>query len=259
MITLAAFYKDLNETKIAKKLNKRIKTNTIDYRDTLYKMQKTLAKTNPSAKFIIKTCNETPLDFENVFRTSCADTNLIESFVKCDLSYVQQHYGKTVMVGSDHLICGDLNKFFEEDYDFATCMQNTSFDESHRTNVMNFMFVNKNKNNHDKLVEFFDRRYEVFKSFPESDQLWWGDQKSLSVTLDEYGDLQNYYKSNGTSDTFNFKGLKIKLFKYPHNLIIRPNEQGNGLLKESVIVDFAGAGEVKKHVNTMYQTIMEKI
>ena len=258
MITLAAFYKDLKETKLSSKLTKRIKNNKIDYRSSLDMMQQTLLKTNPTATFTVKTCNETQLNYANVFRTNCTRINLIESFVKCDLNFVRQHYGKTIMVGSDHLVCGDLKKFFEEDYDFATCIQNNTFDSTHRTNVMNFMFINdRDAKTHKRLEKFFLRRYEIFKTFEEQDRLWWGDQKSLSVALNSQGHIQNFYDSNGKDNIFELNGLRIKLFRYPNSYITRPNREGTANIDESIIVDFAG-DQAKKYVNGIFNGIMER-
>lgn len=256
MITLVPFYKILNETKISKKLKKRINNNNqFNYLDALDKLRSTFLKTNPEGRFVVQTDTVTKLDFPDVFRSDLINCNLIEAIVISNLNFIKQNQGKIILVGTDHLISGSLDSIFQEDYDIATCVIGDQFDDTHRTNIINFMFVNSNKNNHNNIIKFFEDRKNVFNNFEERDRLWWGDQKSLSVMLETKNIISKYYESKGENNIFDYNGLKIKLFQYNDNFVGGSDSKGNIANEKSLIIDFAGN---KMNFNHVYGKIMEK-
>ena len=258
MITLLPFYKELNESKVSKKLQKRIDSTTFNYRNALDLMEETFRKNNPNGKFVVQTDLTTPLNFQT-FRTDLSGANLMESIVLSHNSAVSKNQGKLAFVGCDHLICGNLEKLFDEDFDIATCINGNVFDEQHRTNIINLVFVNiRNTKRQKRIINFFQEQYSIFKNFEEKDKLWWGDQKSLSVLLETKNIISDYYTSNGTTNTFNFDELKIKLFKYGDGHIISSKNfkrKNSIILDQNLIIDFAG---YKENFNNLYSRIMEK-
>jgi len=252
MIMLVPFYKTLNETKMSKKLRKRINNNHFNYLDALDKLKSTFLKTNPKGRFVVQTDTVTKLDLSDVFRSDLTNHNLIDSIVVSNLNFIKQNQGKIILVGTDHLISGNLNNIFQEEYDIATCIIGDKFDDTHRTNIINFMFVNCNKNNHNKIIEFFEERRTVFNNFGERDKLWWGDQKSLSVMLENKSIISDYYNLKGTKTIFDYNALKIKLFQYGRQEILS-SVNLNNINEDNLIIDFAGN---KINFNSVYDKIM---
>ena len=88
-------------------------------------LEKTFKKFNPVGKFILATDMVTniKLEFGKVFRTELDACNLMESLVLSNLDIIKQLEGKIILCGADHLVTGNLNNFFKEDFDIGIDIQ----------------------------------------------------------------------------------------------------------------------------------------
>ncbi|WP_438964791.1 hypothetical protein [Winogradskyella sp.] len=236
-------------------MKKRIDSSQqFNYKNALTLMKDTFDKSNPDGNFIVQTDETTNLPFET-FRSNLNGINLMEAIVLSHLNVVSKNLGKLILVGCDHLIPGNLEKIFEDDFDIATCIIGDTFDDQHRTNIINLVFVkNQNTKKQKQIIKFFQEQHNIFLNLPESDRLWWGDQKSLSLLLETKNIISEYYASNGKTNIFNFNKLKIKLFQYGGDQIVSSTNL-QSINEKNLIIDFAGN---KINFNHVYDKIMEK-
>ena len=99
---------------------------------------------------------------------------------------------------------------------------------------------------------------EIFKTLPSEDQNWFGDQKSISLLLEQESIISEYHQTKKLIQ--NFRGLKLKLIPWGQQYLKVVNNQGNYKKDTNdVLVDFCGGEDIKKHLNNIYQNIMTGI
>jgi len=253
MITLVPFYKKIHNVP-NKKLKHRL--SFFDYEDCLKKMKETFFYHHGQEnKFIVQTDYETTLKKFDTFRSNLTDLSLIESISLSNKNFIEVNQGNLVLVGADHIVCGNLNTVYEHDFDIATFIARNDFDPMHRTNIINFLFIRCDNNNHAKINKFMQHRHQIFQSLAVDERTWWGDQKSLSLLLEEKKIISNYF--NDSISTQMFDGLKIKLFKYGEEYIRFPHDNLT-ILPNTVMIDFAGGHSVKQHFDHFYKLSLAK-
>jgi hypothetical protein len=167
MIILAAFYKTISES-ANPNLNQEF-----DYKTALYSLEKTFKKFNPKGKFILATDMVTNIKLETgeSFRTDLDSCNIMESLVLSNLAIVKQLEGKIILCGADHLVTGNLNNFFKEDFDIGILWSGGKVNNT-------VVLVNTELRNKEKIISFFQERTDEFYQLGSSEKSWLGDQLS---------------------------------------------------------------------------------
>jgi hypothetical protein len=167
MITLAAFYKDLKLHVESAAVNDAVKE--FDYKRSLMCLKETFEKRNPQGKFLVTTDLETELPFDaaNIFRSELKNKVLMESLVLSNTEVIRSTIGKIILCGSDHLINGDLNNFFAEDFDIGILFNGTSVNNT-------VVLANIQKNNRSKIIDFFEQREKEYYQLSEGKKDWFG-------------------------------------------------------------------------------------
>jgi hypothetical protein len=255
MIKIVSFYKDidLNYEK-TKKLRQRL---SFDYKDCQQKLMTTLEKFNrDNCEFIVSTDNRTILkNYLRIERNNLDNKLLMESVVIANNNFIQKEHGQILLLGADHLFCGNPSVLFEDQFDLGFLIVDI-FDSTHRTNINNtIVIVNSNSNNLKNIRKFFKDRMEMFKTLPSEDQNWFGDQKSISLLLEQQNIITAYHKTK--KEFYMFDDLKIKLIPWGKKYLKIVDENGN-YKKEStdVLIDFCGKDHIKKHMTTVYQNLI---
>ena len=258
MIKIVSFYKDidLNHEK-TKKLKQR---TSFDYKECQKKLFETLQKFNKeTCEFIASTDMHTKLyDYPRIERNNLDNKLLMESVVIANNNFIQKEHGQIILLGADHLFCGNPSVLFEDQFDLGFLIVDI-FDSTHRTNINNtIVIVNSNSNNLENIRKFFKDRMEIFKTLPSEDQNWFGDQKSISLLLEQESIISEYHQTKKLIQ--NFRGLKLKLIPWGQQYLKVVNNQGNYKKDTNdVLVDFCGGEDIKKHLNNIYQNIMTGI
>lgn len=255
MIKIVSFYKEVSlDHEKAKKLKQRI---SFDYKQCQKKLFETLNKFNKGdCEFIVSTDTKTKLDdYPRIERNNLDGKLLMESVAIANNNFIQKEQGKIVLLGADHLFCGDPKKLYEDEFDMALLIVD-SFDSSHCTNINNTMIViNSNNDNIKSIRKFFQDRLEICMKLPLADRRWYADQKSLSLLLERDNIISKYHKTKKTFYIFN--GLRIKLIPWGSKYLKVVNSLGNyNKDTDDVLIDFCGKEDVKKHLNVIYQNIM---
>jgi hypothetical protein len=255
LIKVVSFYKDINlEQEKAKKLKAR---STFDYKECQKKLFNTFKKFNNGHEFIVSTDLNTTLEcYPRIDRHNLNGKLLMESVAIANNNFIQQEEGKIILLGADHLFCGNVNNFFEDDFDIGLLIVD-KFDESHCTNINNtIILVNSNKNNVYRIRDFFKNRLDICLKLPLNERRWFGDQKSISLLLESKNIISNYHKNKETNIIFDH--LKIKLIPWGSKYLKVVNSDGTYKKDDDdVLIDFCGGDEIKKFLNTVYLSIME--
>lgn len=245
MTTLVPFYKDIDVSNDAEELKDM--SQVFDYKNSLNLMHKTFIKYNPTNDFEIQTDLHTQLDFDKIHRTNLNNMNIMKSLVFSNTDYIlKKRKGKFVLVGSDHLICNNIDLFFAEDFDVGICLNGDNVNNT-------VILVNKNKTNQDAVNNFFIQRQKNYESLPEKIKKWYGDQVSVDMILNKYNMKEQYLKDNITI----FKGddnIRIHLFTYG-NMV--KGIKKNGSYKEhnqNILIDFKGPDR-KKYFKEVFNKI----
>ena len=151
MIKIVSFYKDidLNHEK-TKKLKQR---TSFDYKECQKKLFETLQKFNKeTCEFIASTDMHTKLyDYPRIERNNLDNKLLMESVVIANNNFIQKEHGQIILLGADHLFCGNPSVLFEDQFDLGFLIVDI-FDSTHRTNINNtIVIVNSNSNNLEKI------------------------------------------------------------------------------------------------------------
>lgn len=244
MITLAPFYKEVDIKTEGVEVNEM--SSIFDYKANLYRMHSTFKKHNPSHNFVVTTDNKTKLKGLNVFRTNMEGQNIMESFCSSNLEFIKHSDGDVVLCGSDHLINGNIEKLFVEDFDIALAVVGNPI----RVNNTIVLVKNKNKN---LVIDFFKRRYDVYKVLTAEEKLWFGDQLSLQRILEQEKILDTKAQ-NLPLGHFNIQGLKIFIFRYGSEYV-NSIKKSIPKIGNPIIVDFKGPKR-KKRVEEIYKELM---
>jgi hypothetical protein len=228
MIILAAFYKtDLEQRKI------NFRSLYFDYETALYSLEKTFKKFNPKGKFILATDMATDIKLESgeSFRTNLESCNIMESLVLSNLDLVKQSEGKIILCGADHLISGNLDNFFKEEFDIGILWNGG---EVNNTVVL----VNTEFGNKEKIVSFFQERTDEFYQLGSSEKSWFGDQISIQSVLEKK--YQSPRLLPGQSILHESCGLKFKFFNYSEEFVFGVKKSSAAYNKTAIFLDFKG-------------------
>ena len=228
MIILAAFYKtDLEQRKI------NFRSLYFDYEAALHSLEKTFKKFNPIGKFILATDMATNVKLESgeSFRTNLESCNIMESLVLSNLDLVKQLEGKIILCGADHLISGNLDNFFKEEFDIGILWNGG---EVNNTVVL----VNTEFGNKEKIVSFFQERTDEFYQLGQSEKSWFGDQISIQLVLEKkYQSPKLLPKQSILHESC---GLKFKFFNYSEEFVFGVKKSSAGYSKTAILLDFKG-------------------
>ena len=228
MTILAAFYKtDLEQRKI------NFRSLYFDYETALYSLEKTFKKFNPTGKFILTTDKITNIKLESgeSFRTDLDSCNIMESLVLSNLDFIKQSEGKIILCGADHLITGNLDNFFKEEFDIGILWNGG---EVNNTVVL----VNTELGNKEKIVSFFQERTDEFYQLGSSEKSWFGDQISIQSVLEKkYQSPRLLPKQSIIHES---RELKFKFFNYSEEFVFGVKKSSAGYSKTAIFLDFKG-------------------
>lgn len=249
MITLAPFYKRINLAQEGQALAENL--DAIDYERCLEMLRETFRLTNPDGRFMVCTDEVTQLPFDKreLFREPMADRNLMASLVRSNTAYVEKFPGKTVLCGADHLIVDRLDVLFEDEFDIALMIR---ADSVNNTAVM----INTNQKNHERVVEFFQRREQLLDTIKSKHRVWLGDQVSLRAALTDYG--FDRFGKDLIGRVIESKGMRIKFMEYNSGYIWGVKKTAPNYAPDAVFVDFKGA-ERKRWLEPVYQKVLKNI
>ena len=227
MTILAAFYKTISDSP-----NPNL-TQEFDYENALSSLEKSFKKYNPKGKFILATDMVTniKLDSGKAFRTDLGSCNIMESLVLSNLDLIKQLEGKIILCGADHLITGNLNNFFKEDFDIGILW---SGGKVNNTAVL----VNTELGNKEKIVSFFQERTDAFYDLGQSEKSWFGDQISIQSVLEKK--YQSPRLLPRQSILHESRGLKFKFFNYSEEFVFGVKKSSAGYSKTAIFLDFKG-------------------
>jgi len=248
MIILAPFYKDIENDKEGSEVLEMSKV--FDYKQNLFNMYNTFLKQNSKHKFEICTDNKTSLKHKNIFRSNIDSKNLMESFCISNLDFVKSRNEKLILCGSDHLINGNLNSLFEDDFDIGLAVATKPL-------RINNTIVLVNDTNRKKVISFFEQRLSAYYNLSAEEKLWFGDQLSYQKILESY----NIFDPSGDNPPlgiYNIEGLKIKLFAYGSSYVAALKKSLYPVPNNPVIIDFKGPKR-KKRAPEIYRYLMNDV
>jgi hypothetical protein len=227
MTILAAFYKTISDSP-----NPNL-TQEFDYERALSSLEKTFKKFNPKGKFILATDMVTniKLDSGKAFRTELGSCNIMESLVLSNLDLIKQLEGKIILCGADHLITGNLNNFFKEDFDIGILWSGGKVNNT-------VVLANTELGNKEKIVSFFQERTDAFYELDLLEKSWLGDQISIQSVLREKYQIPKL--SPGESMLHESRGLKFKFFNYSEEFVFGVKKSSAGYSKTAIFLDFKG-------------------
>lgn len=264
MVTLVPFFKQINnvEDLTSKDLSPRLAG--FDYMHCLELMQKSYFKFNDPSNhdFIIQTDLQTSLPNDlKTYRSDIDNEILMRAIPLSNKNFIDQAAnGKYVLVGADHLVCGSVDLFFEDDFDIGLYVK-SEYDPARRGTINNTVIaVNLTDNNRDRVKLFFKERLNQYDTLPPSHKLWWGDQSSILFLIERKGDHIKKYFQNGRKDKIIVVDqLTIRLWQYDrdHLNLHRPDKRFTKRPLD-IIVDLKGEHkyEDSDFIDRLYNTIM---
>ena len=155
----------------------------------------------------------------------------MESLVLSNLDLIKKLEGRIVLCGADHLISGNLNDFFKEDFDIGILWNGG---EVNNTVVL----VNTAFGNKEKIVSFFQERTDAFYDLGQSEKSWFGDQISIQSVLEK--NYQSPRLLPKQSIIHESRGLKFKFFNYSEEFVFGVKKSSAGYSKTAIFLDFKG-------------------
>ena len=120
MITFAPFYKDLSSSSEVMSDGLKERVDHFDYLNAIRRLRDTFYYYNTKDyKFVMQTDEFTQAGDIDVFRSDLSDVPLMGAIVKSNTNFVKMNEGKLILVGADHLICGNVARFFDDDFDMC--------------------------------------------------------------------------------------------------------------------------------------------
>lgn len=255
MIKVVSFYKDIELKK--EKTTKLKARNAFNYKECQQKLYQTLEKfSKGNCEFIASTDNFTDIgNYPRIERNDLDGKLLMESVAIANSNFIKKEKGKIILLGADHLFCGNPDILFEDEFDLAFLIDN-NFDEKFQTNINNtIVIINSTDNNFKKIKKFFEKRLQICMSLPLAERRWYADQKSLSILLEEKNIVTEYHRTKNIY--YDFDGLKIKLIPWGNKYLKVVNSQGEYKKDiDDVIIDFCGKDTIKQHMHAIYEKIM---
>ena len=245
MTILAAFYKTISEP-----ANPNL-TQEFDYEGALYSLEKTFRKFNPKGEFILATdmVTNVKLEFGKVVRTDLNSCNLMESLVLSNLDIVKQLEGKIILCGVDHLVTGNLDNFFKEDFDIGILWSGGKVNNT-------VVLVNTELGKKENIVSFFQERTNAFYDLALLEKSWLGDQISIQSILEEKYQIPRL--APGESMLYESCGLKFKFFNYSEEFVFGVKKSSAGYNKTAIFLDFKGNSR-KKWFSVIAQEVLTTV
>jgi hypothetical protein len=244
MTILAAFYKNILES-----ANPNL-TQEFNYESALSSLEKTFKKYNPKGKFILATDTVTniKLEFGKIFRTDLDSCDLMESLVLSNLDLIKQLEGKIILCGADHLVTGNLDNFFKEDFDVGILWSGGKVNNT-------VVLVNTELGKKEKIVSFFQERTDAFYDLTLLEKSWLGDQTSLQSVLEKNYQIPRL--APGESRLHESCGLKFKFFNYSEEFVFGVKKSSAGYSKTAIFLDFKGNSR-KRWFTDIAQEILKR-
>ena len=244
MTILAAFYKTILDSP-----NPNL-TQEFDYERALCSLEKTFKKFNPTGKFVLATDMVTDIKLESVevFRIELNSCNIMESLVLSNLALIKQLEGKIILCGADHLITGNLDKFFKEDFDIGILWNGGLVNNT-------VVLVNTDLGNKEKIISFFQERTNAFYALDSLEKSWLGDQISIQTVLEEKYQTPRLLPEQ--SLLYESCGLKFKFFNYSEEFVFGVKKSSAGYNKTAIFLDFKGNGR-KRWFSAIAEEILDK-
>jgi hypothetical protein len=245
MTILAAFYKNISES-----ANPNL-TQEFDYKSALCSLEKTFKKFNPKGKFILATDTLTniKLKADEIFRTDLDSCNLMESLVLSNLALIKELQGKIILCGADHLVTGNLNNFFKEEFDIGILWNGGIVNNT-------VVLVNTELGNKEKIVSFFQERTNAFYELASLEKSWLGDQISIQSVLEKKYQIPRLLP--GQSLLHESCGLKFKFFNYSEEFVFGVKKSSVGYSKTALFLDFKGSSR-KRWFSNIAQELLNKL
>jgi hypothetical protein len=245
MTILAAFYKNISDSPNPNLIQ------DFDYGRALCSLEKTFKKFNPKGKFILATDTVTnsTVEADKVFRTELNSCNLMESLVLSNLDLIKQLEGKIILCGADHLVTGNLDNFFKEDFDIGILWSGGSVNNT-------VVLVNTELGNKEKVISFFQERTNAFYQLGLSAKLWGGDQTSIQSILGEKYQIPRLAPRE--SMLHESCGLKFKFFNYSEEFVFGVKKSSAAYNKTAIFLDFKGNSR-KQWFSVIAQEILNKV
>lgn len=254
MINFAPFYKEISLKEVNnKKLKKRV--GKVDYKKNLKLLHDSFKFYNPHNNFIVQTDNITELPYP-CHRSDLSHMNIMESLIVGNLNYVKDILGKSILVGADNIVLNPVDSFFDDDFDIGLfCISQRNQDE--KFNLSNgVVLVNSNLQNHERIVDFFNERYLIYKNFDSQYKSWWGDMLSLNLLVSKKDIINQFYQSNKTTKFYDFDGLTIKIFEVNKDYYKWVDRDGHyNKSNEDILLDFPGDNSVKRHAELIFNSL----
>ena len=138
---------------------------------------------------------------------------------------------KIILCGADHLITGNLNNFFKEDFDIGILWSGGKVNNT-------VVLVNTELGNKEKIVSFFQERTNIFYELALLEKSWLGDQISIQSVLEKNYQLPRL--APGESLLHKSCGLKFKFFNYSEEFVFGVKKSSAGYSKTAIFLDFKG-------------------
>jgi len=245
MTILAAFYKTISNSP-----NPNL-TQEFDYEASLCSLEKTFKKFNPVGRFILATDTVTNVKVEadEVFRTDLNSCNLMESLVLSNLDLIKKLEGKIILCGADHLVTGNLDNFFKEDFDIGILWSGGKVNNT-------VVLVNTELGKKDTIVSFFQERTDAFYDLTLLEKSWLGDQTSIQLVLEKNYQIPRL--APGESMLHESCGLKFKFFNYSEEFVFGVKKSSAGYNKTAIFLDFKGNSR-KQWFSVIAQEVLNKV
>ena len=246
MITLAAFYKDC-KTDLEISLVPE-STKGFNYKKALNCLKETFIKRNPQEKFLITTDKETDLKFNEseIFRSDIGTAGLMESLVRSNTHVAKSLMGKIILCGSDHLVNGDLSKFFTKDFDIGVLYRGNKINNT-------VVLINIQDYNRSSIINFFEQREQVYYQLPQDQKNWFGDQLSLQLIMNNHNLFHDNIPMKVSEGIYQGKNLKFKIMQYGKNEVTGCSKKSSKYNKGSIFIDFKGTR--KQFFDQIYQEL----
>lgn len=255
MITFVPFYKDLSSSSELMSDGLKERVDHFDYLNAIRCLRDTFYRYNTKDyKFVMQTDEFTQASDIDVFRSDLSDVPLMGAIVKSNTNFVKMNEGKLILVGADHLICGNVARFFDDDFDMCF------FTHPTKRYVRNsVVLVNSNAKNKDGIDKFFARREELYHAASNEEKLWGADMYSINRALEERSLITKHYE-NKSRMFYDYDGLKVKIMDYDGRKFIKPlPSDGNlGQLKDIIVIDVKGGTYRKQFFMKAYKELMKR-
>jgi hypothetical protein len=255
MITFAPFYKDLSKSKEIMSDGLKERVEHFDYMNAIRKLRDTFYHFNSQDhKFVVQTDEVTDTDSIDAFRTNLSEMPLMGSIVKSNTNFVHNHQGKFILVGADHLICGNVERFFDDDFDMCF------FVHPKKAYVRNsVVIVNSTSDNKTGIDDFFSHREKKYHDASNEEKLWGADMYSINRALEDRGIITKYF-GDKKRNSFDYDGLKVKIMDYDGKKYIKAlNKDGTlGSTQDIIVIDVKGGNYRKQFFSKAYQELMER-